>query len=54
MNDSEFREQLRDFLRKDPQVDPWVPVLLNPDGSINRDKTLGLPLYEGFELEERP
>lgn len=42
---------LREFLTESAGEEPAaLPLLLNEDGTINREKTLALPCYEGFEI----
>jgi hypothetical protein len=33
-------------------AEPIVPVHYDCDGSINREKTLALPCFAGFQLEQ--
>jgi hypothetical protein len=51
MSDDEFLARLAGYLG--PSADgiaPETPVLMNDDGSINREKTLALPCYWNFKL----
>lgn len=55
MTDAEFEKQLHDYLARFSEGQPAaVPLMLNDDGTIHREKTLGLVCYSGFELRERP
>lgn len=55
MTDAEFEKQLRDYLARFSEgQEPTVPLMINDDGTINREKTLGLVCYSDFELQERP
>ena len=50
MNDQTFENQLRDHLAQFSEGhSPVVPLFKNPDGSINREKTLALPCFANFK-----
>lgn len=48
MTDEQFIEQLRQYLGEGAVV----PVFKEADGSINREKTLGLVCFADFKLSE--
>lgn len=50
ISDAEFTLKLRSYLGqfKDGHK-PVVPLIKNPDGSINRVATLALPCYQNFK-----
>jgi len=51
MSDDEFRARLTAYLgRSADGIQPKIPVFINDDGSINREKTLALPCYWNFKL----
>jgi hypothetical protein len=53
MTDDEFLVSLAVYLGKSADgIEPGTPVFKNNDGSINREKTLALPCYAGFRLEQ--
>lgn len=47
MTDTEFRQTLREFLKG-----AATPYYTKSDGSIDREKTLALPCYEGFKVSQ--
>ncbi len=52
--DAEFEKQLRDYLARFSEgQEPTVPLMINDDGTINREKTLGLVCYSDFELPKQ-
>jgi hypothetical protein len=54
MNDLTLIRRLTAFLAQFNQgTPPVVPLFINADGSLDRHKTLALPCYAGFCLEER-
>jgi hypothetical protein len=54
MNDLTLIRRLTAFLAQFNQgTPPVVPLFIKADGSLDRHKTLALPCYAGFCLEER-
>jgi hypothetical protein len=54
MNDLELIRRLTAFVAQFSQGAPSaLPLFINADGSLDRHKTLALPCYAGFCLEER-
>jgi hypothetical protein len=52
--DEQFVSVLTAYLRQFSEGEsPVVPLFVNDDGSIDRNKTLALPCYAGFHLEQR-
>lgn len=50
--DLEFTATLRSYLGQFSQSrKPIVPLIRNPDGTIDREKTLALPCYQNFNTE---
>ena len=53
MTDDEFVAKLTAYLAQFSEGDkPTVPLFNKDDGSIDRNKTLALPCYAGFHLEQ--
>jgi hypothetical protein len=51
--DSEFEHELKAYLAQYSEgQEPAVPVMLNDDGTINREKTLALECYLGFSQDK--
>jgi hypothetical protein len=54
MTDAEFVAKLTAYLAQFSEGDKaTVPLFTKDDGSIDRNKTLALPCYAGFHLEQR-
>jgi hypothetical protein len=54
MKDAEFVAKLTAYLAQFSEGDkPTAPLFTKDDGSIDRNKTLALPCYAGFHLEQR-
>lgn len=51
MTDQEFKEVLRDHLSTPAAPRPIVPTIKRIDGTIDREATLQLPCYQGFEVK---
>lgn len=50
MNDIEFENKLRLYLAQFSEgQEPMVPLMLEEDGIINREKTLGLVCYRDMK-----
>lgn len=52
MTDQEFKDQLHAHLPTVDGAKPILPLHLNPDGSINREKTLQEPCFRNFTPKE--
>jgi hypothetical protein len=53
MTDIEFMARLTAYLAQfSERQEPTVPLFKKDDGSIDRNKTLALPCYAGFHLEQ--
>ena len=53
MTDAEFTARLTAFLAQFAEGQkPIIPLFEKPDGSIDRNKTLALPCFSGFRLEQ--
>jgi len=53
MTDKEFKEKLRAYLAQfSGGRKPIVPLEKNPDGTIDREKTLALPCFADFKEEK--
>ena len=51
--DGEFEEGLRSYLAQFSEGhEPTVPLMINTDGTIDREKTLGLACYGDFHPNE--
>jgi len=54
ITDTEFEKQLRNYLARFSEgQEPTVPLMINDDGTINHEKTLGLVCYSDFELPKQ-
>ena len=54
ITDTEFEKQLRDYLARFSEgQEPTVPLMINDDGTINQEKTLGLVCYSDLELPKQ-
>lgn len=50
MTDEQFEQQLQDYLSQFSEgIEPTVPLFKNDDGTIDREKTLALPCFQGFK-----
>jgi hypothetical protein len=53
MTDAEFTARITAFLAQFAEGQkPIIPLFEKPDGSIDRNKTLALPCFSGFRLEQ--
>jgi hypothetical protein len=51
--DAEFENKLRSYLAQFSEGhEPAVPLMINTDGTIDREKTLGLACYGDFRPSE--
>jgi len=51
--DEQFEQELKAYLAQFSEgLEPAVPLMMNTDGTINREKTLGLACYSNFRTGE--